>query len=385
MDLHDVARQVAQSSGADFAFVLSQAGLLVTHDAPKDMPDRGRMKILWACPKGKNGEVVHLEMPREDLVPFGGAAPIDVFAIRVEDTAVLVAAMATWNNKGTVILALTEGAAALGEMILRAKKARAQKAKKPSESGKKASIENVQSEPRKERITLPYDSGRRPNTLVPGRKERTSTVPAEPARKERTSIAPAGSKRDRNTLVGVAKRERTSTLPKAPKEAPAKRAARPPSHSQPEIEVTEVAVGRETMLALEPYRPNVRPSSSPEITLGEAVVGRETLIAIDAASLPSKPGPSPEAVRVELDSISRESMLEVERMEASQRGRPTVEEPLVTERRTLPWVDTPASLKSTLEARAKARAAEPPEVKLRVEELDAELLETSAREGPNKR
>ena len=48
----------------ELAFVLSQAGLLVTKDAPRDMPDRGRMKILWACPSERNGEVVHIELPR---------------------------------------------------------------------------------------------------------------------------------------------------------------------------------------------------------------------------------------------------------------------------------------------------------------------------------
>ncbi|MEZ4312545.1 MAG: hypothetical protein R3F14_31335 [Polyangiaceae bacterium] len=93
------SRQVAGTAGADFAFVLSQAGLLVTRDAPRDMPDRGRMKILWACPKGKNGEVVHLEpAARDELVPRltgQGRARGCVRGARGGRTAILVAVCAT--------------------------------------------------------------------------------------------------------------------------------------------------------------------------------------------------------------------------------------------------------------------------------------------------
>jgi hypothetical protein len=174
-----------------------------------------------------------------------------------------------------------------------------------------------------------------------------------------------------------ARRERVSAVPKAP--VAVKKPVRPRLSSEPEIVIGEAEVGRETMLALEPFRP--RPSSEPEIVLGEAPVGRETLLAIEAELPRSRPGPAPDAFRVELASISRESMNDVERIESSQRGRPTVDEPLVTERRTLPWVDTPAALKRTIEARELARGAAPPEVKLGVEEIDADLLEQALRDG----
>ena len=288
--------------------MLSQAGLLVTHDAPRDMPDRGRMKILWACPAGKNDEVTHLEMPREDLVPYGGAAPVDVFAVRVEDTAILVAVLSTWNDKSHVVLALTTGAATLGEMIRKARRARAQKS---------------------------------PGKKVEARKAGAVTMPGPGARKERTSALP-----------GAPRRDRTSSLPKAPKEAAAPKKARP------------------------------RAGSEPEITVGEASVGRETLYAIEAALPRAAPGPAPEAVRVQLDSVGRETMLEIERIEAAQIPRaPSVEEPLVVaDRRTLPWVDTAAALKRTVDARVAARAAAAPDVKVSVEELDPEALESALRD-----
>ncbi len=383
---------MATTAGADFAFVLSQAGLLVTHDAPRDMPDRGRMKILWACPAGKSGEVAHVEMAREDLVPFGGAAPIDVFATRVEDTAILVAVMSSWNDKGTVVLALTAGAAQLAEMIRKAKKDRAQKSTAKKVAGaRKERASALPAEPvRKERAGV---------APVEGRRERT-TIPFEPVRKERTSAVPAEGRRERTTLpFEPLKRERVSWLPKKPVrpripsepeieigEAEVGRetmlvldAFRPRARSEPEITVGVAEVGRETMLALEAFRPRER--SEPEITVGEADVGRETLVAIDASLPRSKAGPAPDGMRVQLDSISRESMLEVERIESSRRGRPTVDEPLVTERRTLPWVDSPASLKRTMEAREAARGAAAPDVKLGVEEMDPEALEQALREG----
>ncbi len=316
--------------------MLSQAGLLVTHDAPRDMPDRGRMKILWACPAGKNGEVTHLEMPREDLVPYGGAAPVDVFAVRVEDTAILVAVLSTWNDKGHVVLALTSGAATLGEMIRKARRARAQK----------SAVKKVEA-----------------------RKAGAVTMPGAGARKERTSALP-----------GAPRRERTSSLPRAPKETVAPKKARPRTGSEPEITVGEAPVGRETLIAIEATRP--RAGSEPEITVGEAPVGRETLYAIEAALPRAAPGPAPEAMRVQLDSVGRETMLEIERIEAAQAPRaPSVEEPLVVaDRKTLPWVDTAAALKRTVDARVAARAAAPPDVKVSVEELDPEALESALRD-----
>lgn len=430
MDLHDIANQVAKTSGADFAFVLSQAGLLVTRDAPHNMPDSGRMKILWACPRGKS-DIVHLELPREQLVPFGGAAPIDVFAVRVEDTAILVAVMASWNDKSNVVLALTAGAASLAEMIRKAKRVRAQKvaAKKQAEGTRRDRASTLPEEsPRRERSsTLPGESPRR---------ERSSTLPGESPRRERSSKLPAEPRRERSSKLPPepARRDRASALPKAPKEAAAKgirfmpsdspeaaarargeapTSAREPvsskrrtgegkgrASSEPEIVIGEdAAVGRETMIAIEmdfhrsatlPGEPpsskrrtgegKARGSSEPEIRVGEAPVGRETLVAIET-DLHRPAGPTPEAVRVELVSIGRETLADIARAEAAEIARsPTVEEPLVVlDRRTLPWVD-PSAIKRAIDASAKARAVAPPEVKVAIEELDPDALERALRD-----
>ena len=379
MDLHDVAREVAKTAAADFAFVLSQAGLLVTRDAPRDMPDRGRMKILWACPAGKNGEVTHLEMSREDLVPFGGAAPIDVFAVRVEDTAILVAVMSTWNDKANVVLALTTGAATLGEMIRKAKRARAQK-----NVAKKGEAQ------RKEKGAVAGARRERTSALPPEgtRRERVATLPPESGKRERTSaLPPDGTRRARaSVLPGAPSKERASSLPKAPGASSAvggsgaaKRSARPRG-SEPEITLGEASVGRETLIAIELSTP--RTGSEPDITVGEATVGRETLYAIEAAMPRATPGPAPDGVRVQLDSMGRETLAEIEHLEAVQSSRrPTVEEPLVvSDRRTLPWVDSPAALKRSMEAKVAARGRAAPDVKVTVEEMDPDALEMALRE-----
>jgi hypothetical protein len=335
------------------------------------MPERGRMKILTACPTDQNGQVAHLEMPREELVPYGGAAPIDVFAIRVEDTAILALVTASWHNKRNVMNALAAGATTLGEMIRKAKRLRAQK------------------------------TGTRKGTEAPKR-ERLSSLPGEPKaaepKRERLSSLPGEPKRERlSSLPGEPKRERLSSLPGEPKRGPSKklpRAEPPPlpraasrrRSSEPDIVLGEAAVGRETLAAIEPFLPRAsedeRPSSAPEIVLGEATVGRETLVAIEGMQRPVAPGPTPLSVRVQLDSIGRETLAEIHHIEVQMTRRgPTVDEPLVKqERSTLPWVDGPEALKRAVDAKAAARGIMPPELKVKVVEMDPETQDLALRE-----
>ncbi len=398
MDLHDIARDAARLAGADFAFVLSQAGLLVTKDAPREMPDRGRMKILWACPAGKNGEVTHLEMPREDLVPFGGAAPVDVFAVRVEDTAILACVLSTWNDKGNVVLAMTSGASSLGEMIRKAKRARVQRLAVAAEGPPPAAQRSAS----KKGVEAPSTATQGGETPP----KRAAASGASTNKKERTSaaahVSAKATKRDRPSassgafapaqVASQARKDRTSALPKSPKESASKKPIR--THSEPEIVVGEAALGRETLFAIEGHLATtlgatsasalsvVGVGSQPEIVVGEAAVGRETLFAIDAASPHAPAGPAPEGIRVQLDSVGRETMLEIAQLEADEMERaPTVDEPLiVSQRKTLPWVDTASALKRTVDAKAKARAMAAPEVKVSVEEMDPEALLQALRE-----
>ena len=44
-----VVEQVRAVAGADFAFVLTRRGRLVTRDAPRDMPESGRDTIVEAA------------------------------------------------------------------------------------------------------------------------------------------------------------------------------------------------------------------------------------------------------------------------------------------------------------------------------------------------
>ena len=373
MDLHEIARQVVTTAGADFGFVLSQAGLLVTRDAPRDMPDRGRQRILWACPPGSS-EIAHVEMPREDLVPFGGTAPIDVFAIRVEDTAILVAVVASWNDKSNVVLALTTGANALGEMIRGAKQARAQKASIKPEPARPERTAVLPAEPPARRTSV--------TTKEPARRERTSAIPAE-SRRERTSVIPAESRRERTSAVPAEpRRERTSAVPKDPtrrdrasspklsKELAAKKAK-----ADPEAAARLEALAARVQAAARRREARARAQAEPEITVGEATIGRETLVAIEEALPPPPPGPSPESVRIELESIGPETMIEIRRFEAAEMARgPTVEQPIVfRERTTLPYVDASA-VKRKVDAEAKLRGILPPEVKVSVEDVDPESL-----------
>ena len=43
--LDEIIDRVAEACGADFAFVLSRRGRLVTQNAPKDMPEQGRAEL----------------------------------------------------------------------------------------------------------------------------------------------------------------------------------------------------------------------------------------------------------------------------------------------------------------------------------------------------
>lgn len=393
LDLHDIARHVATTAGADFAFVLSQAGLLVTRDAPKDMPDRGRQKILWACPAGKS-DIVHMEMPREDLVPYGGAAPVDVFAVRVEDAAILVAVMASWNDKSHVLLAIAAGAASLQEMIRDAKRVRAQKNAK-AEAADRAAALPPEPAPRERPAFVPVESkGRERKSVVPAEpkakdrtsatpndaraRDRRSTIPGEPKGKERKSALPAEAKAKDRAPSDPGRRDRASVIPRGLKDPPAKKLTKADPANAARLE----ALAARVQAAAKRREARARASSEPEIVMGEAPLGRETLVAIEAELPPLSPGPTPESVRVELASIGRETLMEIARFEASEKARaPSVDQPVVLDsRRTMPWVD-PASVKRAVDAKAAIRGVLPPDVKVTVEDIDPDALERELTNG----
>src|SRR5262249_49482874 len=87
-------------------------------------------------------------------------------------------------------------------------------------------------------------------------------------------------------------------------------------------------------------------ASIPEITIGEATIGRDRIemIKSDAPYRPVATS-APEFIRIDVESMSRESLLEVARREGQQaegEARPS-EPPDVPQRRTIEWGNPPAA------------------------------------------
>src|SRR6185369_7607009 len=88
--LDPVVERVRAHAGADFAFVLTRKGRLVTHAAPREMPEIGRVRLVRAArPISGTDEVLEVTMPRQDLVPYGGAAPVDVYVAVAAEQAII--------------------------------------------------------------------------------------------------------------------------------------------------------------------------------------------------------------------------------------------------------------------------------------------------------
>jgi len=122
--LDEVIDRIRDDAGADFAFVLTQRGRLVTKNAPRDMPEVGRAKLVGAAQAlGGPGKVGELTMPRADLVRFGGAAPVDVF-VALAAQAIVCVVMASWADKRPVLPAMDAGLTDLEELLAEAQATR---------------------------------------------------------------------------------------------------------------------------------------------------------------------------------------------------------------------------------------------------------------------
>lgn len=291
MSLDSIIDRVREAAGADFAFVLSRRGRLVTRNAPQDMPEPGRLELVSvgerALAEGRG--VVHHEMPREALVPFGGAAPVDVF-VTVREEAILCVVMATFSpqhNVGTALAQAVVDVDALLEAEASRRERRRPSAKQAKKSGKG-----------KRSIAPPPDAldfGDAPEPLGRG------TIP----------------------FLTPMKSGRRLTPPPLP----------------PEISVSEAKVGRATLAAIE------LDAEGPEITYGMAPVGRGTLAEIELSSLPvGDPRASAPDIRVELESLPSIDRAELE----------------VTDRQTMPFVESATDSKRRFEAAQRARTVESP-------------------------
>lgn len=315
--LDSIVERVKKAAGADFAFVLTKRGKLVTHDAPRDMPEPGRARIV-ASVKSIAGKarVGVLSMAREELVPYGGAAPIDVYFAVADDGAILSVVMATWANQSPVAEAILDVLPLVGE--------------KPLRRGKD------------------------------GRKGRESVLPRS-AKPQRLG-AMAGLLRlsgPVTTAPGLARGPVIQPFTDGD--------ARPRHESIPEIVVGTAALGRESIAAIEHAIPLGvgRGESSPDIQVGLASLGRESLLALEEEARNIPTGSAPD-IDVRVSLLGRRTHDEILLAEAEERAE---------QRATNPYVEAPHDAKRAADAAASSRRGAAPKVSLKLEDADDDVLD----------
>ncbi|WP_437751841.1 hypothetical protein [Sorangium sp. So ce1389] len=372
-DLDAISDRTSVAAGADFAFVITRRGRLVTRGAPCDMPTEGRGRIVEAALRlGNRGRLGHVELPREHLVPYGGAAPVDVY-FGVAGAAILCVVMPTWAERQGVLPALEHGLRAIDEGT--------PAASRPARKGHRRA-------PSRPRMEAAPPSARRPAAEVREPPPSTVAVAAfcEPALPPSRRAAPPSLPAVRRSavagliLLANGGPPRAQARPAVLRDAPPPPAASPrPPASLPDIRAGQATLGRERLAAVE-REPGGPRRSLPEIRVGLARVGHETLAAIEAElQRPARPGSMPDALRLELVSISRESLLEIAAEEARQAtAGPRPSMPLVrSERLTRPWVEAPEDARRTAEAEKRARKTAPPALDVELIEPDTEVIDAT--------
>lgn len=408
--LDDIIDQIRDQAGADFAFILSRRARLVTRHAPENMPEEGRAALVAVAEPLLGSDRVALRtMPREALVPYGGAAPVDVF-VGAREAAIVCVVMATWSDQSQVMAAIESGFASLDRLIgneLAKRGGDTSRRKKSQEAPPAPGSQSGRAGP-----------SRRPPTAPPSsRSGATAKEAAASASSQQQKVkAPWGRAANRRTMIGVddpssaiAKARISTPIPKAPGSssgrsaakgrtqrpppfampAPKNRTQRPPAMgapvaeakepglgrgtlpfipgdssptqqalralanrpraTAPEITVGEARIGHATLVAIE------LEASSPQISFGAAPLGRETLAAIDASVVPqgSAKGSAPD-LRVTLASMPDIDPEELEPLD----------------RHTLPFTETASDAKRAYDLAAKRRGVEPPDVRVRLATLD---------------
>src|SRR5262249_48152441 len=104
--------------GADFAFVLNKTGRLISRDAPLEMPELGRARLMEAAlAMAGIASMAEITLPRDELVPYGGGAPIDAYVPLPGPHAIVCVVMSTWADKRPVKPALDEGVRELESLV----------------------------------------------------------------------------------------------------------------------------------------------------------------------------------------------------------------------------------------------------------------------------
>jgi hypothetical protein len=374
--LEQIVEQVRTAAGGDFAFVLTRKGRLVTHRAPRDMPEEGRMRLVRAArPIVGTDRVVQVTVPREELVPYGGAAPVDVYVSVVAEQAILCVVMASWADMLRAAPAIAEGMKAIAPLLRRGL---------PSPR-RAADVEPAKGSPYVAgRTNAPPPASVPPPESGPFVDLRASLLPEVPGDPSQPDIALGEAPLGRESFIAVHRDAITASAPEiSVAEAPlgretmvAIRREAMGGGSLPEITVGEAPLGRESMAAIR-HEAGVG-GSLPEITVGEAPLGRESLAAIEVDTAKGKrPSSSPDALRVELLSVPDGEV------PANPRATlPWVERPA---RATLPWVEAPVDAKRAADAQKLGRKLASPRVTIKLEEDDAAVEIAESTKKPAKR
>jgi hypothetical protein len=255
ISLDSIVDRVCEAARADFAFVLTRRGRLATRKAPENMPEAGRNALLAVAEKQlreKRGSVSHVDVPREMLVPFGGAAPVDVY-VAAREEAILCVVMATFAEQLYVSDAIAEGTAALDKLLL------------------------AEAERRERRRP-----GRKEKEKPEGPRTKAGRRGSDPALEE-SKAAPA--------VV------RAASAPAAASPAP-EPFELDDSDDMPTITIAQTKMGRATLAAIEIDR------DAPEITYSTSTIGRRTLGEIELSLLPAgDPRSSVPDIRVDVISL----------------------------------------------------------------------------------
>jgi hypothetical protein len=284
--IEDAVERMRASAGADFAFVLTQRGRLVTRKAPQDMPLAGRDQIVAASRAiGPEAAVACVTMPRQDLVPYGGAAPVDVYVGVAAKQAIVAVVMATWGDKRDTIPATERGIAELEALI-------AAGAPRPAAPA-----------PAREALPETKRSAR-------GTGKKGGARPSRPP-------PPSGKKKGTSTPLGALDG------------------------------LLRLSAAASRSVAGRPAPKSKRGKSGPEILVDVTSLGRDSLVEIHREAQHPTPQPDVPGVGIAFDEA----------------------------RVTRPWVESPVDAKRAHDAARFARKIAPPEVTLRIEEADSDVIE----------
>jgi hypothetical protein len=382
-----VVEQVRAVAGADFAFVLTRRGRLVTRDAPRDMPESGREAVVEAARSLARGEVGEMTVPRQELVPYGGAAPVDVHFGVAADQAILCVVMSSWVGKAMVSQALKDGVAKIEAVI-------AASGREPMRRRKSQLPPPMD---RMDKATAGLVTASGATTHAARSLERSPVIqraPSRPPPRSRVGSLP-------EITVGTAELGRES-LAAIASEAHDGRAR---AASSPQISVDEATLGRESLAAIDREVRGKQRGSAPLITVGEGSLGRESLAAI-ASDLRGKKRGSAPLITVGEGSLGRESLaaialaledderpsgvrlamrppatsmpdtlhIELENLdELDVGGTPNPDSPRLTQ----PWVELPEDSKRALDAERLGRKLSPPRLTLKLEDADTDVFEAA--------